>query len=225
MYIRYRLSLRQVEDLRFERAIDICHETVRFWWNRFGPICAAEIGKRRIQHRSYSRWRWHVDEVFVRINGEMRYLWRAVDHEGEVLEVLCHERPGSRGCAGVPKACDEAVRQASSHRNRPSALLWCGAERGRGRARPDVRSLAQQSSRKFAPAVSTTRGRDGQIQGHQNPAEVCRRSRHLVQSLQHGPPPQPPRHFQADPLGCLGAMASAGGLRSPAADVLETNSH
>ena len=77
MYIRYPLSLRQVEDLLFERGIDICHETVRFWWNRFGPIFAAEIRKRRIhQQRCYSLWRWHLDEVFVRINGEMHYLWR-----------------------------------------------------------------------------------------------------------------------------------------------------
>jgi putative transposase len=47
MYIRYPLSLRQVEGLLFERGIDICHETVRFWWNRFGPMFAAEIWKRR----------------------------------------------------------------------------------------------------------------------------------------------------------------------------------
>ena len=87
MYVRYPLSLRQVEDLLSERGIDICHETVRYWWNRFGLLFAAEIRKRRVNSRSYSQWRWHLDEVFVRINGETHYLWRAVDHEGEVLEV------------------------------------------------------------------------------------------------------------------------------------------
>ena len=92
MYVRYPLSLRQVEDLLFERGIDICHETVRFWWNRFGPMFAAEIRKRRVQNHSYSRWRWHLDEVFVRINGETHYLWRAVDHEGEVLAVFVTKR-------------------------------------------------------------------------------------------------------------------------------------
>ena len=92
MYIRYPLSLRQVEDILFERGIDICHETVRLWWNRFGPIFAAEIRKRRVHHRSYSNWRWHLDEVFVQINGEAHYLWRAVDHEGEVLEVFATKR-------------------------------------------------------------------------------------------------------------------------------------
>ena len=92
MYIRYPLSLRQVEDLLFERGIDICHETVRFWWNRFGPMFAAEIRKRRVLHGSYSNWRWHLDEVFVKISGETHYLWRAVDQEGEVLEVFATKR-------------------------------------------------------------------------------------------------------------------------------------
>jgi putative transposase len=53
---------------------------------------AVEISKRRVQNHSYSRWRWHLDEVFVRINGETHYLWRAVDHEGEVLEVFVTKR-------------------------------------------------------------------------------------------------------------------------------------
>ncbi len=86
MYVRYPLSLRHVEDLLHERGIDICHESVRHWWNRFGPFFAAKIRKRRIQQRCYSVWRWHVDEVFVKIGGETHYLWRAIDHEGEVLE-------------------------------------------------------------------------------------------------------------------------------------------
>jgi len=96
MYVRYPLSLRQVEDLLFERGIDICHETVRFWRNRFGPLFAAEIRKRRIVHHSYSNWRWHLDEIFVRINGETHYLWRAVDDEGEVLEVFATKRRNRR---------------------------------------------------------------------------------------------------------------------------------
>ena len=96
MYIRYPLSLRQVEDVLFERGINICHETVRYWWNRFGPMFAAAIRKRRIPHRSFSQWRWHLDEVFVRINGETHYLWRAVDHEGEVLEVFATKRRDRR---------------------------------------------------------------------------------------------------------------------------------
>jgi putative transposase len=87
LYVRFPLSLRNVEDLLHERGIDISHETVRFWWNRFGPMFAAEIRRKRVQQkRAFSNWRWHLDEVFVKINGETHYLWRAVDHEGEVLE-------------------------------------------------------------------------------------------------------------------------------------------
>ena len=100
-YIRYPLSLRQVEEMLFERGIDICHETARFWWNRFSQIFAAEIKKRRIHHRSYSRWHWHLDEVFVRINGDPHYLWRAVDHEGDVLEVFASKRRNRR--AALPR--------------------------------------------------------------------------------------------------------------------------
>lgn len=93
LYIRYPLSLRQVEDLLFERAIDVCHETVRLWWNRFGPLFAEEIRRRRLENlRGVPQWRWHLDEVFVKINGERHYLWRAVDHEGEVLEVFATKR-------------------------------------------------------------------------------------------------------------------------------------
>ena len=93
MYVRFPLSLRQVEDLLHERGIDISYETVRAWWNRFGPMFASEIKKQRsAPMHSLTQWRWHLDEVFVRINGETYYLWRAVDHEGEVLEVFVTKR-------------------------------------------------------------------------------------------------------------------------------------
>ena len=116
MYVRYPLSLRQVEDILFERGIDICHETVRFWWNRFGPMFAAEIRKRRVQSHSYSRWRWHLDEVFVRINGETHYLWRAVDHEGEVLEVFATKRRDR-------KAALKFLRRAMKRYGQPKVIV------------------------------------------------------------------------------------------------------
>ncbi|MBC2666658.1 IS6 family transposase [Novosphingobium flavum] len=87
MYVRFPLSLRNVEDLLFERGIDLCHETVRLWWNRFGPLFAADIRRQRVSRmRGFRHWKWNLDEVNVKINGKMRYLWRAVDHEGEILE-------------------------------------------------------------------------------------------------------------------------------------------
>ena len=93
LYVRYPLSLRNVEDLLHEQGIDISHETVRFWWNRFGPMFAAEIRRNRANRmRAHSNWQWHLDEVFVKINGGTHYLWRAVDHEGEVLESYVTKR-------------------------------------------------------------------------------------------------------------------------------------
>ncbi len=86
MYVRFPLPPRNVEDLVHERGIDISHETVRIWWNRFCPLFAAGIRRKRVcQMRAYSNWQWHLDEVFVKINGETHDLWRAVDHEGAML--------------------------------------------------------------------------------------------------------------------------------------------
>ena len=109
MYVRFPLSLRNVEDLLFERGIDICHETVRLWWNRFGPMFAAEIRRKRVDRmRAFTHWRWYLDEVYVKINGELHYLWRAVDHEGEVLESLASK---TRDKAAALKFMKRAMRR------------------------------------------------------------------------------------------------------------------
>lgn len=81
-HVRYPLSLHNVEHLLQERGIDISFATVRFCWHRFGPLFATEIRKRRVSGIRSSHWRWHLDEVFVKINGQRHYLWRAVDHDG-----------------------------------------------------------------------------------------------------------------------------------------------
>ena len=89
LYIRFPLSLRNVEDLLHERGIEISHETVQHWWNRFGPMFAAEISGKRVEaKRACQQWQWHLGEVYVKINGVTHYLWWAVDHEGEVLESI-----------------------------------------------------------------------------------------------------------------------------------------
>ena len=106
MYVSFPLSLRNVEDLLFERGIDVCHETVRMWWNRFGPVFASDIRKARINRmRGFRHWRWHLDEMYVKLNGEMVYLWRAVDHEGEILEsYVTRKRDKSAALAFMKKA-------------------------------------------------------------------------------------------------------------------------
>src|SRR5665213_2796826 len=139
MYVRYPLSLRNVEDLLFERGIDICHETVRLWWTRFGPMFAAEIRRKRVSHMGqFTHWRWHLDEVYVKINGEIRYLWRAVDHEGEVLESF------------VTKERDKAaalrfIKKAMKRHGRPGAIVTDGL-RSYGAALKEVGAADRQET-------------------------------------------------------------------------------
>ncbi len=88
LYLRFTLSFRGVEDLLAERGIAVSYETVRRWVNHFGPIIAAQLRKRRPKPRAT----WHLDEVYLKIDGRMAYLWRAVDAEGEVLDVLVQSK-------------------------------------------------------------------------------------------------------------------------------------
>jgi putative transposase len=74
MYVRFPLSLRNGKDLLLERGIDFRHETVRMWWNRFGPLVAGDIRHARVSRmRGFRDWRWHLDEMYVKLNGEMVY--------------------------------------------------------------------------------------------------------------------------------------------------------
>jgi len=71
MYVRFPLSLRNVEDLLAERGIDICRETVRHWWNRFGQLFAADVRRQRVSWmKGFRQWKWHLDEIYVEINGD-----------------------------------------------------------------------------------------------------------------------------------------------------------
>src|ERR1700730_6061598 len=88
LYLRFTLSYRDVEELLAERGIDVSYETVRRWVLKFGPLIARRLRQRRPQPSK----RWHLDEMVVRIASKRMYLWRAVDHEGEVLEILVQRR-------------------------------------------------------------------------------------------------------------------------------------
>src|SRR6201993_1929602 len=92
LYLRFTLSYRDVEELLAERGLDISYETVRRWVLKFGPAIARRL--RRCRPRPSNRW--HLDEMVVRIAGRQMYLWRAVDHEGEVLDTVVQRRRGTR---------------------------------------------------------------------------------------------------------------------------------
>ena len=208
MYVRYPLSLRQVEDLLCERGIDICHETVRYWWNRFGPLCAAEIRKRRVHHRFYSLWRWHLDEVCVRINGKTHSRWRAVDHEGEVVEVFVTKRRDRRAALEfLTRAMKRDGRPASIVTDRlPSyraAMKVIGNE-GCQETRRWLNNRAENSHQPFSKAG---RG-NGSVQRHQDPADIHLRPCLDPQPFQPPTPSQSPRHFQTRPSRRPGRVAS-----------------
>ncbi len=88
LYFRFPLSFRDVEDLLAERGIDVSYETVRRWALKFGQAYARKLRTTRPRPNG----RWHLDEMFVSINGKRMYLWRAVDSEGEVLDILVQSR-------------------------------------------------------------------------------------------------------------------------------------
>jgi putative transposase len=88
LYLRFTLSYRDVEELLAERGLDVSYETVRRWVLKFGPLIARKLR----QGRPRPSARWHLDEMVVRIAGKRMYLWRAVDHEGEVLDMLVQRR-------------------------------------------------------------------------------------------------------------------------------------
>ena len=204
MYVRYPLSLRQVEDLLFERGIDICHETVRFWWNRFGPMFASEIRKGRLHHRSFSQWRWHLDEVFVRINGETYYLWRAVDHEGEVLEVFATKRRDR-------KAALKFLKRTMKRYGRPASIVTDSLRSYRA-AMNVIGNAADQTcgrwlNNRAENSHQPFRRREGAMAKFRDVKtlqKIRRRPRLDPQSLQPRSPPQPTRHLQAAPLRRVG---------------------
>ncbi|MCV2891309.1 IS6 family transposase [Ruegeria sp. XHP0148] len=139
LYVRFPLSLRNVEDLLHERGVDVSHETVRFWWQRFGPMFASEIRKKRADRlRSWPQWQWHLDEMFVKINGERHYLWRAVDHEGEVLESYVTKTRDK-------KAALKFLRKSMKRHGRPHVLVT-DQLRSYGAAMKDIGNAHRQET-------------------------------------------------------------------------------
>ena len=105
LYLRFTLSYRDVEDLLAERGLDISYETVRSWVLKFGPVIAQRLRR----HRPRPSDRWHLDEMVVRIAGKRTYLWRAVDHEGEVLDMLVQSRRDSRAALRLMRNFSESM--------------------------------------------------------------------------------------------------------------------
>ena len=111
VYLRFTRSYRDVEDLPAERGLDISYETVRSWVLKFGPVIARRLTRRRPRPSD----RWHLDEMVVRIPGKRMYLWRAVDHEGEVLDMLVQSRRDSRAALRLMRKILSGLRSKCLH--------------------------------------------------------------------------------------------------------------
>jgi putative transposase len=100
LYHRFPLSFREVEELLLQRGVIVSYETIRRWCAKFGQAYANGLCRRRPRPGD----KWHLDEVFLRINGELKYVWRAIDRDGNVLDILVRDRrdkaaPGASSAA------------------------------------------------------------------------------------------------------------------------------
>src|SRR4029077_2456258 len=213
MYVRYPLSLRSVEDLLAERGVDISHETVRFRGNRFGPMFAAEIRKRRVAHmRTYPQWRWRLDEVFVKVNGKLCYLWRAIDHEGEVLEAVVTAK---RNKAAALKLLKRIMKKYGAPRSivtdglraYSAAMNEIGVAAERHEVGGRLNNRAENSHQPFR-----RREGDAALSKSEDAAEVQLSSCSGAQPTQSEAPSRYEASLQAETLCSLGRVARSRGV-------------
>jgi len=95
LYYRFPLSFREVQEMMLARGVTVSHETIRQWCVKFGQTYAKGLRRRRPRPGD----KWHLDEVFIKINGKTHYLWRAVDQDGHVLDILVQSRRNAKAAA------------------------------------------------------------------------------------------------------------------------------
>ena len=120
LYYRFCLSFRDAEDLLAQRGVTVTYETIRQWCQRFGPVYARQLRRRRGRMGDT----WYLDEVFVTIQGRQQYLWRAVDEDGDVLDILVQSHRNRRAAVRFFRdATENPGPYPSTTDHRPTALL------------------------------------------------------------------------------------------------------
>ena len=153
LYFRFALSYRDVEDMLAERGIDVSYETVRRWALKFGAIIARKLRR----GRSRPDVRWHLDEVFVSINGRQLYVWRAVDSEGEVLDILVQPRRDRKAALKLMR------KLLKKHGVTPASIVtdklgsYRSALRELGLARRHDTAAGRITGQRFPSAIATAR--------------------------------------------------------------------
>ena len=184
LYFRFSLSFRDVEDLLAQRGITVTYETIRRWCRTFGRAYA-----RRLRHR---RGRlgdtWYLDELFVTLNGRQQYLWRAVDEDGDLLDILVQSRRNRRAAVKVLPDVAEAARLCpapADHRQTPQ--LPGGVPCSDAVGRPLYGSVCEQPRRSLAPTHTTTGEPDAAVQVGRAPAMFRRGARRRAEPLSRRP--------------------------------------
>src|SRR5436190_2920097 len=204
LYLRFTLSYRDVEELLAERGLDVSYETVRRWVLKFGPLIARKLREARPRPSA----RWHLDEMVVRIAAKRMYLWRAVDHEGEVLDILVQRRRDKhaalrlmrkllkkQGCTPKLLTADKLGSYGSAFRH---LHLTCHHEQGlrkNNRAENSHQAVRRRERKMQRFKVSSIRPA--------LPLYPCRRPQHIQSST----PPRLPGHDAELPSRSCGAVA------------------
>ena len=181
LYLRFTLSLRDVEDLLAERGVAVSYETVRRWVNHFGPMIAADLRKRRLRPHTT----WHFDEVYLKIGGRMVYLWRAVDAEGEVLDVLVQSKRNKHAALKLMRKLLKkyAISFPRWVGHRRLAVIRRSGPRSGDRKPPSARAMEEQSGREFASADAAAGAQDATLQERRLSPEIpfnpCSRLQHF----------------------------------------------
>ena len=162
MHVRFPLSLRNVQDLLHDRGIDICHETVRHWVDRFGIFFAQKIRKRHSERmRQSPQWQWHMDGVFVNICRQAKNLWRAFDHEcGVLVSFVTKTRDKASGFKFTRKVMKRTRRRANTSTAGPKART-CRFDEESGRYPISGDYEVSRSSPRFIPQCTTNSSSTG----------------------------------------------------------------
>src|SRR5215218_1167425 len=180
LYLRFTLSYRDVEELLAERGIEVTYESIRRWVLTFGPQIARRLRARRPRPHG----RWHLDEVAVRIGGKLMYLWRAVDAEGEVLDVLLQAKRDARAVRKLIrkllKRQGMVPKSGSRTRTRP---MGCSSQPEADPSAAHPAQVRQRPSRMSARSGAPTRVQAARVQVSPISAAIPLDARGYLQSL------------------------------------------
>ena len=168
LYLRFTLSYRDVEELLAERGIETSYETVRRWVLKFGPAFARNL--RRLRPRPSSRW--HLDEMAVRIGGKRMWLWRAVDSEGEVLDLLVQPRRDARAALKLMRKLLKKQGCAPDELVTDKLRSYGAAKRMLGLSATHVQSL--RANNRAENSHQPVRRRERKMQGFKSPGSAQR---------------------------------------------------